>query len=410
MDVGVCRVGTRARIRVQGPLAQFADGWRRELMRRGYSRNAMAGQVRLMECLSRYLDRRRSRVAEGLSPLIVDGFLRVRRAEGCRDFLSHKGLSPLLGYLADVNAMPDRSPQVAGTAAEVVLEQYRDYLVQQRGLALASVRAYRATAEVFLRELPEPFGSALEDLDAGQVMAFVLRTARGCGVNSTKSTVTALRSLLRFLHVEGRVSAPLDQAVPSAAGWKLSSLPRALGGGHVQRMLSGCDRSTAAGRRDYLVLMLLARLGLRACEVAAFELDDIDWRIGELLIRGKGNRVDRLPIPPDVGESIAAYVLDGRPRCETRSLIVRVHAPRTGVSPGQVRNIVRLAGQRAGLGVVGAHRLRHTLASELLRRGAPLVEIGQLLRHRAPLTTAIYAKIDQDALRTLARPWPGSAA
>jgi integrase/recombinase XerD len=271
VDAGVCRVGTRARIKVQGPLAQFADGWRSELTRRGYSRNAISGQLRLMECLSRYLDRRRSRVAEGLSQLIVDGFLRVRRAEGCRDFLSHKGLSPLLGYLRDVNALPDRSPQMGGTAAEVVLEQYRDYLVRQRGLAPASVRAYRATAGAFLRELPEPFDSALEGLDAAQVMAFVLRMARGCGVNSTKSKVTALRSLLRFLHVEGRVLAPLEQAVPSAAGWKLSSLPRALGGGHVARILSGCDRTTVAGRRDYLVLMLLARLGLRACEVAALE-------------------------------------------------------------------------------------------------------------------------------------------
>lgn len=407
--VGVCRVGTRVRIRVRGPLAAFADGWRGVLVQRGYSRNALTRQMRLMECLSRYLDGQ-CLGAVDLSPGVVEGFLQVRRSEGCRGFLSHKGLAPLLGYLGEVGAVPQPVRKSPGSAVEAVFGQYRDYLVQQRGLASASVRSYVAVAELFLRALPEPLGVALEGLSVRQVTAFVVGATRGRRVNSAKAVVTALRSLLRFLHVEGMVPVPLAQAVPTAAGWKLSSLPRALDGDQVNGMLSSCDRETVAGRRDYAVLMLLARLGLRACEVAALELGDVDWRVGELLVRGKGNRVERLPIPTEVGQALAAWVMDGRPQHESKSLIMRVTAPRGGISPSQVRNIVRAAGARAGLASVGAHQLRHTVACELLRRGAPLAEIGQLLRHRSQLSTAIYAKVDHACLRMLARPWPGSAA
>jgi site-specific recombinase XerD len=365
--------------------------------------------MRLMECLSRYLDGQ-CLGAVDLSPGVVEGFLQVRRSEGCRGFLSHKGLAPLLGYLGEVGAVPQPVRKSPGSAVEAVFGQYRDYLVQQRGLASASVRSYVAVAELFLRALPEPLGVALEGLSVRQVTAFVVGATRGRRVNSAKAVVTALRSLLRFLHVEGMVPVPLAQAVPTAAGWKLSSLPRALDGDQVNGMLSSCDRETVAGRRDYAVLMLLARLGLRACEVAALELGDVDWRVGELLVRGKGNRVERLPIPTEVGQALAAWVMDGRPQHESKSLIMRVTAPRGGISPSQVRNIVRAAGARAGLASVGAHQLRHTVACELLRRGAPLAEIGQLLRHRSQLSTAIYAKVDHACLRMLARPWPGSAA
>lgn len=408
---GVCRVGNRARINVQGPLAPYADRWRAELTQRGYTRNAMTRQMRLMECLSRYLSGRHLQMAD-VSPQVVDDFLRIRRAEGCRDLLSEKGMLPLLGYLRGVDVAPDPSKRCVGspTPARVLLEKYRDYLNHRRQLAPTSVRNYMATAEVFLGGLREPLGAALDGLSAGQVTALVLRMTSGRNVWSAKSMVTALRSLLRFLHVEGLVAAPLEQAVPSVAGWKLSSLPRPLDSDQVVRMLSGCDRGTVAGRRDYAVLMLLTRLGLRACEVSALELDDVDWRAGELVIRGKGNRVERLPMPAEVGEALAAYVMGGRPLRSCRSLVLRVRAPHDRLSPSQIRNIVRFAGARAGLGSIGAHRLRHTVASQMLRHGAPLDEIGQVLRHRSQLTTAIYAKIDQNALRTLARPWPGGVA
>jgi site-specific recombinase XerD len=179
----------------------------------------------------------------------------------------------------------------------------------------------------------------------------------------------------------------------------------------VSRLLASCDRGTPGGRRDYAILTVLARLGLRAGEVAGLELDDLDWRGGEIIVRGKGNRAERLPLPADVGEAVAGYLRAGRPATAAgRTVFVRVKAPRRALTKGGVTQVVAAAGRRAGLGPLSAHRLRHTVATELLRAGAPLAEIGQLLRHRSALTTAIYAKVDRDALRTIARAWPGGAA
>jgi site-specific recombinase XerD len=364
-----------------------------------------------MEQLSRYLEERDLAAAD-LTPQVADGFLCVRRAGGNEGMVSRKALAPLLGYLRGINVVPGPDTLGGGSPAEVLLESYRSYLAVQRGLAPQSVRSYLGTARVFLTGLAagDRPGAGWEDLSAGQVRAFVLGATRGRSVASAKIMVTALRSLLRFLHVEGIVPAPLAQVVPSVAGWKLSSLPRALDPGQVAGLLASCDRGTVTGRRDYAVLMLLARLGVRGCEVAALELGDIDWRAGELVIRGKGSRLERLPLPGDVGEALAAYLTGGRPRCACRRLFISAVAPRAGLSASLARNVVAAASARAGLGRISAHQLRHTLAGEMLRRGAPLAEIGQVLRHRAQLTTAIYAKVDQDALRALARPWPGGAA
>jgi integrase len=224
--------------------------------------------------------------------------------------------------------------------------------------------------------------------------------------------VTALRSLLGFLHVEGLIARPLAQLVPSVAFWRLQGLPRGLDPEQVDRLLASCDTSTVAGRRDLAILLLLVRLGMRRGEVAPLRLDDIDWRAGELLVRGKGPRVERLPLPTDVGQAVAAYLRDGRPvgAADCRAVFMRLKAPRRAMTPAGITWVVVAAGRRAGLGDLSPHRLRHTAASELLRRGAPLCEIGQLLRHRTELTTTIYAKVDRDRLRGLALPWPGGAA
>lgn len=220
-------------------------------------------------------------------------------------------------------------------------------------------------------------------------------------------TVTGLRSLLGFLHLRGLVSGPLAAAVPATASWRLSGLPRALEPEQLQALLESCDRASPGGRRDYAVLVMLARLGLRAGEVAALKLEDVDWRVGELVIAGKGRRAERLPLPEDVGEAIVCYLRDGRPATtQDRSLIVRVRAPHLGLTGGGITQIVFAAAGRAGLGPIHSHRLRHTAATAMLRAGASLEEIGQVLRHRQALTTAIYAKVDRDALRQLARPWP----
>ncbi len=203
---------------------------------------------------------------------------------------------------------------------------------------------------------------------------------------------------------------PLAQAVPPVAGWGASSLPRWVAPEQVEALLAGCDRRTAPGRRDFAMLVVMSRLGLRAGEVAAMQLGDINWRAGEIVVHGKGRREERMPLPHDVGEAIASYLQHGRPATASRSVFVRLRAPLRGITAQGVSDIVVRASKRAGLPSVSAHRLRHSAATAMLRAGASLAEVGQVLRQRAAATTAIYAKVDHASLRALARPWPGSAA
>jgi len=239
----------------------------------------------------------------------------------------------------------------------------------------------------------------------------VLAVCPGRSRGSAKLLVTALRSLLGFLHVEGMLAESLVGAVPSVAGWRLAGLPRGLEPAQARRLLASCDRRTTAGRRDFAILTLLLRLGLRRGEVARLELGDIDWRAGEIAIRGKGSRQERLPLPADVGEAVAGYLRRGRPAsAQGRCVFVRVKAPHLPLTPAGVTQVVVSAGKRSGLGEIAAHRLRHTAATEMLRAGATLPEVGQVLRHRSLLTTAIYAKVDREALRTIARAWIGGVA
>jgi integrase/recombinase XerD len=251
----------------------------------------------------------------------------------------------------------------------------------------------------------------VEHLNAADVTAFMLSRCSGPSRRAAKVTVSPLRSFLRFLHVSGAITQPLAAAVPSMAGWRLAGLPKGVDPVHVRRLLASCDRRTTAGRRDFAILTTLVRLGLRAGEVAALRLDDIDWRLGEMAVHGKGSRAERLPVPADVGTAIVAYLRDRRPAsAQGRTVFVRLMAPHRALSPTGVTNVVAAAARRAGLEPIYAHRLRHFAATQTLRAGASLSEIKQLLRHSRAQTTAIYAKVDRDALRTIARPWPGGVA
>jgi site-specific recombinase XerD len=399
-------------VRVSGPLASFVGGFSDALARSGYTSLSARLQLQLMAHLSRWLTVERLDAA-ALTPAVVERFLAARRAAGYSNHRTPKALELLLGYLRAVGVAPLAAPAVATTPLEALLERYRRYLLVERGLAEGTVRGYLDVVRPFLAERASVDGLGLERLTAADVSVFVVATCRdrrGRG-GSAKLMVTGLRSLLGFLHVDGVLEESLATAVPAVAGWRLAGLPRALEPGQVRMLLASCDRRTAHGRRDFAILTLLARLGLRRGEVACLQLDQIDWRAGEIVIRGKGDRRERLPLPADVGEAVAAYLRRGRPRrAEGRCVFVRVKAPQRALTPGGVTNIVIAAGRRAGLGAITAHRLRHTAATELLRAGAPLEEIGQLLRHRRPLTTAIYAKVDREPLRSLARPWPGGAA
>jgi integrase/recombinase XerD len=250
----------------------------------------------------------------------------------------------------------------------------------------------------------------LERLGAGEVGAFVVAASRK-RPRSAGRLVTGLRSLLRFLYVDGVIDRPLAEAVPSVPSWSLSGLPKTLSRDQVAALLTSCDRNASTGLRDFAILLLLVRLGLRAGEVAALSLDALDWRRGEITVRGKGNRLDRLPLPGDVGEAIVEYLRYARPStAQGRAVFVWVHAPYRALSSNAVTTVVTDAGRRARLGRIGAHRLRHTAATAMLHAGGSLTEIGQVLRHRRVLTTAIYAKVDRRALRLVARPWPGDAA
>lgn len=396
-----------SRVRVGRPLASYAVGFREDLFGRGYAVSSAATHLVLMAQLSRWLDGVGLDVG-GLTVTRVEEFLCANRALGHRFPRSADGLGPLLAYLRGVGAVPPRSAP-ARTASEQLVERFGMYLSRERGLAAGTIVGYQQAATLLLAALDDG-GRDVGRLTQADVNGFLLVECAGRSVASAKNLVKGLRSLLRFFQVEGITSASLWEAVPAVAGWSGSSVPKGIDAGSVKRLLDSCDRRTTKGRRDFAILMLLTRLGIRAGEVTALELGDVDWRGGEIAVRGKGNRLERLPLPVDVGNALAGYARRGRPRNEHREFFLRVLAPHRRMTVGAINVVVHAACDRASLPSIGTHRLRHTVASELLRRGAGLAEIGQLLRHRSMATTAIYAKVDAAALSQLARPWPGSAA
>jgi integrase/recombinase XerD len=400
-------MGRPSRVRVIGPLAPHAAGFRQELARQGYTAHSASNQLQLMAHASRWLDGDGLGVDE-LTPARVEEFLAHRRAEGYTLWLSAKAMVPMLGHLRGVGVVPTPAPAAPATEAEELQEPYRAYLVEERGLAAGTVASYLHVAKLFLSARAVDGALHLQRLSAADVTEFVLAECASRSVGSAKCVVCGLRSLLRYLYVTGLTEVALDAAVPKVAGWRLAGLPVTCGRAEVARLLASCDRRNTFGRRDYAVLILLARLGLRAGEVAALELSDIDWRAGELVVRGKGRREERLPLPTEV--ALAGWLRRGRSRCESATVFTRVRAPHRRLTSAAVSAIVRAACGRAGLPELNAHRLRHTAATEMLRAGASLGEVGQVLRHASVLTTAIYAKVDRDRLRTLALPWPGAAS
>jgi site-specific recombinase XerD len=289
---------------------------------------------------------------------------------------------------------------------ELLVEAYRGYLVAERGLAAKTVRYYADVAQLFLAVRSRPSRLDLEGLNAAQVTEFLVRECGRRSVPSAKYLVAGLRSLLRYLYVEGRTGVDLTPVVPGVAG-RRGCLPRGLAANQAAGLLSSCDLGRPVGLRDYAILTLLLRLGLRCGEVAALTLDDVDWHRGEILVRGKGNSHERMPLPADVGQALVAYLHHGRSRQASRSLFLRVRAPRGGLESTAVTAVVHDACVRAGMAPVSAHRLRHTAGTALLRAGASLPEVAQVLRHRTLDSTALYAKVDRAALSGLAMPWPG---
>lgn len=392
-------------VRVGGPLAEYAAGFAEFLAGLGYAPGSVRLQVHLVAQLSRWLDAEGVDVG-GLTELVVERFLAARRARVERLFRSRQALEPLMGYLRARGVLP---APVAVTLSPVdeLLERYRRYLLVERVLRVESARVYVTAIRPFVESFQVDGRLELERVTAAEVSAFVLTEATRRQGTSIRSVATALRSLLGFLHVAGVLERSLTGAVPGVGAWRAAGLPRPLERGELRRLLACCDRRTAIGRRDFAIVVLMGRLGLRCGEIAGLTLDDIDWRAGELVIYGKGRRDDRLPLPVDVGLALVGYLRRGRPPSALgRAVFVRVLAPHRAMGSRAVSRVVAAAAERAGLGAIRAHRLRHTAATELLRAGASLPEVGQVLRHRRLLSTAIYAKVDEPALRQLARPWP----
>jgi site-specific recombinase XerD len=393
-------------VQVSGPLAIHAAGFHSGLIDAGYTPLSAVNQMRLMAQLSRWLDAA-GLVTPELTDERVDEFLAARRAERVRWSGTRRALAPLLEFLAAHDSLPESGPPPAPSAAGALLDSFQRYLVDERGLASSTACAYVLRAARFLASCAADGGVA--DLSAADVTRAVLAESAALSVGSAQLFVVALRCFLRFCCVEGLVEADLSAAAMAVTGRRRSSLPKGISRADAEALLRSCDRRRAIGRRDYAVIVVLLRLGLRAGEVASLTLDDIDWRAGEIVVHGKGRRDERLPLPGDVGGAIAGYLRRGRPKSTRREVFLSAIAPVSGLGRGAVSSIVRRACVRAGAAPVGAHRLRHTMACEMMRAGVPLPEIGQVLRHRGVVSTAVYARVDVDQLRPLARPWPAGA-
>ena len=394
------------RRRKAGVLGPRVEGYRAWLTLRGYTpatvRNMLndLGQVGLWSAAA-------GLEAAELNEERMAAFRAACHRAGRRRVLGTRGMLPLLSYLREAGVVPAAEPELTPLAE--LLGRYRSWLLQDRGLAATTVLRYETTAGRFLQEQASS-GEGFEParLTGADINTFPLRECARVSAGSAKGWVAELRSILRFLYLQGITPLRLGTAVPPVGGWRLAALPPRMTAADVERLLDSCDRGTSLGVRDFAIMMLVARLGLRSIEVARMELRDVDWRAGELVVRGKGRRQDRLPVSAEVGEALVAYLCTGRNPARARHLFLTCRAPRGPIRADLVGDVVERACQRAGLPTVGAHRLRHALAGELLRHGAGLVAISQVLRHQDLATTALYAKVDLDALRQVAQPWPGA--
>lgn len=395
--------------RSANPVTALSNGLEEDLQRLGYTVDTIWKQRRLFNDLLSWLEG--EKVAMGdLTAAQVDRFMSDRRAAGVRKLKTRRALGPILDHLRGLGLVPVLETPVEDGPAGEILGRYQRFLAVERGLTAAAILRYAHCLRPFLDQLTKDGNLDLASLTSSDVTSFVVAWCRSVNSGVAKLTVTALRSFLGFLHLEGVLRRSLVPAVPTVTYRHQAGLPKGIEPDDVRRILLSCDTTSDNGVRDLAILTLLVRLGLRRCEVARLGLDDIDWRAGTICVHGKGNCLERLPLPVDVGHYLAQYLRHARPaKAQGRTVFVRHFAPYNALSASRVSTIVSDAARRAGIGRVHAHRLRHTAATQLLRAGATLPEIGQVLRHRRAQTTAIYAKVDRDTLRLIARPWPEDA-
>ena len=394
----------------EGPLAAHLISFANAIGAQGYRAQSMQQQVRIAACFSRWL----KQTGVGLKDICDDHAIRYLRyrARHVKPFPADRAaLRHLIDLLRSEGVIPGENIAARSVLpTEICAQEYAEYLRDAQALAEATIIHYVPFVRDFLHHCFGDGKVTLSRLRAADVVSFVQLRARRLHLRHAKLMTTALRSFLRYVRYRGDIAPDLAAAVPAVANWSMQSIPRAISAEQTRQLLASVNRQTAVGRRDYAILLLLARLGLRAGEVAFLELDDIDWRSGQLSVRCKGGQRNELPLPADVGKAIAAYLQHGRPRSNSRRVFLRVKAPITGFRRSNgVITLVRHSLQRAGIDAptMGAHQFRHGLATQMLSHGASLSEIGEVLGHRHPQTTTIYAKVNIKALRTLAVPWPG---
>lgn len=398
-----------AEVRVGGPLARYAGAFEAALGQRGYAPLTRVNELRLMGHLSRWLQANGVSAGRFTSGQ-VEVFRAAQRAGGYGVPATVRVLTPMLEILRGLGVFPPgtAAEPAAVSGAEKLLASFTGYLLRERGLAASTAAAYTARASRFLQRCA-PDGS-LAGLGADHVTGAVAAESRALSVGAVQFFVVALRAFLRFAFLEGLTCVDLSAAALGSTGRRHTSLPQGIDQASADALLESCDLDTKVGRRDYAVLIALLRLGLRAGEVARLRLEDIDWRAGQIVVHGKGHRVDRLPLPVEVGEAITGYLQHARPTgpraAASREVFLRARAPIGGLGRCGVSHIVRRASTRAGIPATGAHRLRHTAACRMVSAGVPLTQISQALRHRDSTSTTIYARLDVEALRGLARPWP----
>ena len=396
----------------QGSLLAFMQVFVQQMQAQGYAAASVKISSRLVRDFVAWLHQRGiescSLAATHVGHYLDERWLHRRRRRG--DAFTLRGF---VRFAAADGCAAQPEPLAVTTPARRVRQEFEQYLLRERGLAAASIRLY---GDAVGRFLEHAFGDGevrLDQLTAADVIRFVqVDAARLHHSKRAKVMTSALRSFLQYGRYRGDIHADLHACVPTVANWSMAGIPRTISASQVHSLLARCDQRTATGRRDYAMLLLLARLGLRAGEVVELRLDDLDWDEGAIRIRGPAQRCDRLPMPADVGAALVDYLRDGRPACPARNVFIRSRAPRRGLlGPSAVSCIVLRALRRAGIDspLKGAHLLRHSLATQMLGHGASLGEIGEILRHRNPQTTTIYAKVDLVSLHALALPWPGDA-
>ena len=394
----------------EGPLAQYIDSFAESVREQGYALSSIQRKVLLAACFSRWLGEQNVDLPS-IAGVHAARYLRYRAQHVRPQSADAAAIGQLIGFLRREGVVPAEETVIPRlTPAEKCAQGYEEYLRKTRGLADATVINYAPFIHDFLKSRFGDGAVTLSQLKACDVVAFVQHKAPGLHLKRAKTMTSALRSFLNYVRLCGEVTLDLAASVPVVANWSMPSIPRAIAPEAVRRLLASIDRRTAIGRRNYAILLVLARLGLRSGEVAFLELDDIDWNVGLLRVCGKSGQRNELPLPAEVGEAIVAYLRCGRPRSSSRRVFLRAKAPIRGfVGASGIGCIVRSSIQRAGVDAPtrGAHQFRHGLATEMLRKGASLAEIGEVLGHRHPQTTKIYAKVDIKALRTLALPWPG---